>query len=47
MVAPPQPADDGDNAAVMPERLMGAIVAFDTREAPGTVVIDTGNTYLY
>jgi lipoprotein-anchoring transpeptidase ErfK/SrfK len=48
MVAPAQPADDGDDsAAVMPERLKRAIVAFATREAPGTIVIDTGNTYLY
>jgi lipoprotein-anchoring transpeptidase ErfK/SrfK len=47
MVAPAEPAEDGDDAAVMPERLKRAIVAFDTREAPGTIVIDTGNTYLY
>jgi lipoprotein-anchoring transpeptidase ErfK/SrfK len=47
MVAPAQPADDGDDSAVMPERLKRAIVAFDTKEAPGTIVIDTGNTYLY
>ena len=47
MVAPAQPADDGDDAVVMPERLKRAIVAFDTHEAPGTIVIDTGNTYLY
>ena len=31
----------------MPERLRRAVVAYDTREAPGTVVIDTGNTALY
>ena len=48
MVAPAQPADDGDDStAVVPERLKRAIVAFDSHEAPGTVVIDTGNTYLY
>jgi len=48
MVAPAQPADDGDGSmAVVPERLKRAIVAFNTQEAPGTVVIDTGNTYLY
>jgi lipoprotein-anchoring transpeptidase ErfK/SrfK len=42
------PADEGDGAAsVVPERLRRAVVAFDTREAPGTVVIDTGNTALY
>jgi lipoprotein-anchoring transpeptidase ErfK/SrfK len=50
MVAPDQPAltDDGDgSASVLPERLRRANVAFDTREAPGTVIIDTGNTALY
>jgi len=36
-------ADEG----VLPERLRRATVAFDTREAPGTIVIDTGNTVLY
>ncbi len=35
-----------DDEAV-PERLRRAIVAYDTREAPGTIVIDTGNTQLY
>jgi lipoprotein-anchoring transpeptidase ErfK/SrfK len=33
--------------ALLPEHLKKSIVAYDTREAPGTVVIDTGNTYLY
>ena len=47
MVAPVQPEDDGDDTAVMPERLKRAIVAFQSNEAPGTIVIDTGNTYLY
>jgi lipoprotein-anchoring transpeptidase ErfK/SrfK len=50
MVAPDQPAltDEGDGSAgVVPERLRRANVAFDTREAPGTVIIDTGNTALY
>src|SRR2546421_2068685 len=36
-------ADEG----VLPERLRRATVALDTREAPGTIVIDTGNTVLY
>src|SRR5437660_2537106 len=31
----------------VPERLRRAVVAFSTAEAPGTVVIDTGNTQLY
>ena len=30
-----------------PERLRRAIVAFGTTEAPGTIIIDTGNTTLY
>jgi lipoprotein-anchoring transpeptidase ErfK/SrfK len=34
-------------AAPLPERLRRATVAFDSREAPGTIVIDTGNTALY
>ena len=36
-------ADEGS----VPERLRRATVAFDTREAPGTIIIDTGNTALY
>jgi lipoprotein-anchoring transpeptidase ErfK/SrfK len=50
MVAPTEPAltDEGDgSSSVVPERLRRTIVAFDTREAPGTVIIDTGNTALY
>ncbi len=31
----------------VPERLRRAVVAFNTTEAPGTVIIDTGNTALY
>src|SRR5688500_1515996 len=30
-----------------PAPLRRQIVSYDTREAPGTIVIDTGNTYLY
>jgi lipoprotein-anchoring transpeptidase ErfK/SrfK len=33
--------------ASIPEHLRKSVVAYDTREAPGTIVIDTGNTYLY
>ena len=36
-----------DEDALLPEHLKKSIVAYDTREAPGTIVIDTGNTYLY
>ena len=31
----------------MPERLRRTVVAFNTNEAAGTIVIDTGNTALY
>jgi lipoprotein-anchoring transpeptidase ErfK/SrfK len=51
MTAPDDQAltDDGDGSAsnVLPERLRRAVVNLDTREAPGTVIIDTGNTALY
>jgi lipoprotein-anchoring transpeptidase ErfK/SrfK len=39
-------ADEGEGASV-PERLRRTTVAFNTNEAPGTIVIDTGNTALY
>ncbi len=39
--------DDSDSSAVLPERLQRRIVSYDSREAPGTIVIDTGNTTLY
>ena len=39
------PSDEG--GGVTPERLRRAVVAFNTSEAPGTIVIDTGNTALY
>ena len=42
MVEPAVP-DEG----VVPQRLRRAVVAFNTTEAPGTVIIDTGNTSLY
>jgi lipoprotein-anchoring transpeptidase ErfK/SrfK len=43
-----EPADQGDGASsVVPERLRRAVVAFETREPAGTVIIDTGNTALY
>ncbi len=34
-------------AVEMPARLKRQIVSYPTREAPGTVIIDTPNTYLY
>jgi lipoprotein-anchoring transpeptidase ErfK/SrfK len=39
--------DDSDSSTVLPERLQRKIVSYETREAPGTIVIDTGNTTLY
>jgi lipoprotein-anchoring transpeptidase ErfK/SrfK len=46
--APPAQTDEGDDSAsAVPERLRRAVVSFDTREAPGTIIIDTGNTALY
>jgi lipoprotein-anchoring transpeptidase ErfK/SrfK len=41
-----EPAYEADSR-VVPERLRRTIVSLDTREAPGTVIIDTGNTALY
>jgi lipoprotein-anchoring transpeptidase ErfK/SrfK len=48
MLAPPASAlsDEGEGSAI-PERLRRTIVSFDSREAAGTVIIDTGNTALY
>jgi lipoprotein-anchoring transpeptidase ErfK/SrfK len=36
-----------EDSSVVPERLRRAVVAFATGEAPGTIIIDTGNTALY
>jgi lipoprotein-anchoring transpeptidase ErfK/SrfK len=36
-----------DESSAVPERLRRAVVAYNTNEAPGTVVIDTGHTALY
>jgi lipoprotein-anchoring transpeptidase ErfK/SrfK len=43
------PADEviASDENATPERLRRAVVAFGTTEAPGTIVIDTGNTTLY
>ncbi len=43
------PADEviASDEGATPERLRRAVVAFSTTEAPGTIVIDTGNTTLY
>ena len=39
--------DNQGGAAELPARLRRQIVSYPTREAPGTVIIDTPNTYLY
>jgi lipoprotein-anchoring transpeptidase ErfK/SrfK len=42
------PQDDEDGTvAELPARLKRQIVGYQTREAPGTVIVDTPNTYLY
>jgi lipoprotein-anchoring transpeptidase ErfK/SrfK len=41
------PSDDEGTVVEMPARLKRQIVSYSTREAPGTIVIDTPNTYLY
>jgi lipoprotein-anchoring transpeptidase ErfK/SrfK len=46
--AEPAQANRGDgSAATLPERLRRSVVTLNTREAPGTVIIDTGDTALY
>jgi lipoprotein-anchoring transpeptidase ErfK/SrfK len=40
------PQDEG-TVVEMPARLKRQIVSYQTREAPGTIIIDTPNTYLY
>ena len=39
----PQASEDD----ALPDRLRRQVVAFNTAEAPGTIIIDTGNTALY
>ncbi|MEA2942033.1 MAG: hypothetical protein QOD09_2562 [Bradyrhizobium sp.] len=42
------PQVDEDGVAVeLPARLKRQVVNYSTREAPGTIIIDTPNTYLY
>ena len=41
------PQEDQGSATELPARLRRQIVSYPTREAPGTVIIDTPNTYLY
>jgi lipoprotein-anchoring transpeptidase ErfK/SrfK len=44
-VSPNAPSDRRSDA--LPDRLRRTMVTLDTREAPGTIIIDTGNTVLY
>ena len=41
------PSQDEDRSVELPARLRRQVVSYSTREAPGTVIIDTPNTYLY
>jgi lipoprotein-anchoring transpeptidase ErfK/SrfK len=42
------PQDDEDGMAIeLPARLKRQVVNYSGREAPGTIIIDTPNTYLY
>jgi len=41
------PSEDEGIIVEMPERLRRQVVSYATREASGTVIIDTPNTYLY
>jgi lipoprotein-anchoring transpeptidase ErfK/SrfK len=46
--APQTVAPEEDAASLeQPSRFKRQIVSYDSREAPGTIVVDTANTYLY
>jgi lipoprotein-anchoring transpeptidase ErfK/SrfK len=49
MLATREPAstETNENGSTLADPLRRTIVSLDTREAPGTVIIDTGNTALY
>jgi len=46
MVAPQQPQVEEENAGLAPH-LQRQVVDYRTKEAPGTIIVDTPNTYLY
>ena len=46
-VTQPAPSEDESATAETPARFKRQIVAYPTREAAGTIIIDTPNTYLY
>jgi lipoprotein-anchoring transpeptidase ErfK/SrfK len=41
------PTEDEDTVTELPARLKRQVVSYASREAPGTIIIDTPNTYLY
>jgi lipoprotein-anchoring transpeptidase ErfK/SrfK len=41
------PSEDQGTSTGLPARLKRQVVTYATREAPGTIIIDTPNTYLY
>jgi lipoprotein-anchoring transpeptidase ErfK/SrfK len=41
------PSQDEGRTAELPARLKRQVVSYATREAPGTIIIDTPHTYLY
>jgi len=41
------PSQDEGTVVEIPARLRRQVVSYSTREAPGTIIIDTPNTYLY
>src|SRR5579875_582511 len=44
----PAPADDeGVDESPLPPRLQRQVVDYPSKEAPGTIIIDTPHTYLY
>ena len=43
----PQQLDEDRPAIEQPSRFKRQVVTYPTREAPGTIIIDTPNTYLY
>jgi lipoprotein-anchoring transpeptidase ErfK/SrfK len=45
--SPPAGTQGADEDSVLPDRLRRTVINFDTSEAPGTIIIDTGNTVLY
>ena len=45
--AQPAPLDEADVPFELPARFKRQVVSYSTREAAGTIIIDTPNTYLY